>query len=273
MKYWLDVLYLAELRCRSGFLLQKGLRKNSKMKSKEKTKNKYHNFLKKRYIIFVLVVLIILIFLTVAIYNYSGTEAAAINKAKRISQEYMKKEYGVSLEVEDVRESIFKKVDYHVVYRLSGTSNVYVGVSLEGKKVLYDNYVEACIFDKMNQNYREEAEAIWDHMAEVEIGGNILYPEDKYLSQDKKINYDRAMYGAEFELNIVSRTFNLEQSANALYNTMVYFKHNDIKISKILFFDFSSDEYKNYKTYILEDLEQFEDTDMVLDYLKNYTEE
>ena len=225
---------------------------------------------KKRYGIFVFVILSVLILSAVLFYAYCGTEAAEISKAKRISRKYLKKEYGVSLEVDRVIPGIL--TDYLVIYKLSSTATVYVGISMEKEKVVSDNYVEACIFDKMNQNYREEAESIWDHQAEVEIGGVILYPEDKYLSKDKKIDYDRAMYGSEFDLIITTRTYNLEQSANAIYNTLSYFKRNDIKLSRILFYDFSGGELKYYKTYVLEDLDQFKDADMILDYLKNYSE-
>ena len=122
--------------------------------SKKKQKKEHHNYFKKRYGIFALVVLIILIILTVSIYFYSGTEAAAKIKARRIAREYMRKEYGVTLEADDVVESVFKRIDYNVIYRLSSTSTAYVGVSLEKEEVVYDNYVEAYIFDKIN-NYDE----------------------------------------------------------------------------------------------------------------------
>lgn len=240
--------------------------------SKKKQKKKHHNYFKKRYGIFALVVLIILIILTVSIYFYSGTEAAAKIKARRIAREYMRKEYGVTLEADDVSESVFKRIDYNVIYRLSSTSTVYVGVSLEKEEVVYDNYVEAYIFDKINQRYREEVETIWDYQAEIEIDGNIIYPEDKFLSKDKKIDYERAMRSEDFELQIITRTYNLEQSANAIYNSMVYFKQSDIKLERILYYDFSGDTMEDEKIYILEDLDQFKDAATVLDYLENYKE-
>ena len=85
--------------------------------SKKKQKKKHHNYFKKRYGIYALVVLIILIILTVSIYFYSGTEAAAKIKARRITREYMRKEYGVTLEADDVLESVFKRIDYIILFR------------------------------------------------------------------------------------------------------------------------------------------------------------
>ena len=55
--------------------------------------------------------------------------------------------------------------------------------------------------------------------------------------------------------------------------TLVYFKQSDIKLERILYYDFSGDTMEDYKTYILEDLDQFKDAATVLDYLENYKEE
>ena len=162
--------------------------------------------------------------------------------------------------------------DYTVYFKVSDTVTVYAGVSLENKTVVYENCVDALVEDKMNQSYSEKIESIWDKQAEVNFECSWFFEDDKYLLADKKIDYDKAMHEEEFEIDITSDSFNLDQSAGAIYNTIAYLKENDVKISKIRFHDYSSDDYDEYKHYYLEDADQFENADMVLDYLKNYSE-
>ena len=235
----------------------------SRTKDKKQKKN--------RRVIFVILVALVLIG-SVCIFLYSGTESAKMHKAIRIADNYMRSKYDASLEYNNISGGILLGADYTVYFKVSDTVTVYAGVSLENKTVVYENCVDALVEDKMNQSYSEKIESIWDKQAEVNFECGWFFEDDKYLLPDKKIDYDRAMHGEEFEVNIISDSFNLDQSAGAIYNTIAYLKENDVKISKIRFHDYSSDDYDEYKHYYLEDVDQFENADMVLDYLKNYSE-
>ncbi len=231
-------------------------------------KNKEKNKTKKYILIKILIAILICVSGIGVFCHFRKPE----NKARRIADKYLKDEYGVSLESYEVTEGVAIGADYSVLYKLSDDSIVFVSVSSKKEKALYDNYVQSYILDKLNKAYREEIELIWDKQADVEFNGYLLFPEDKYLSQDKKIDYQRAFHTDEFELTICTETFNLEQSANAIYNSIVCLKEKNVKLSKIKYYDYSGERLKDYKHYILSDLDRFENSDMILEYLNNYKE-
>ena len=223
--------------------------------------------------ILIIISVILLVAVVACIFVYSGTESAKMNKAERIADNYMKSRYGASLEYDNIMDGFMLGADYTVFFKVSDTVTVYAGVSLEDKKVVYENYVRAYIVDILDQSYREKIASIWDRQAEAEFECNLFFEEDKYLLADKKIDYDRAIREEEFVLNISSDSFDLDQSAGAIYNTIAYLKDNDVKLGEIRYHDYSSGDYDSYKHYYLKDVDQFENADMVLEYLKNYKEE
>lgn len=193
--------------------------------------------------------------------------------AKRIANKYLKEEYGAELEVYEISDAAFMMADYSVRYKISDKIKVYVGVSLKERKVIYDNYLEAYIFDKMNQKYCESIEEIWDKQADVEFDGFLSKPEVYYYTKGVGIDYEKAMNEEAFDLHISTEDSTLEQNAHALYRTFSYLKENNIKIGQITFSCFSGDGHIVHDYYIIEDIDQFTDADMILEYLKNYTDE
>ena len=184
----------------------------------------------------------------------------------------MYQEYGVTFDDADISEGFLYGADYTVYFNLSETNVVLAGVVLKTKKVVYENYVKAEICERMNQDYIEKIVSIWDRQAEVHFDTDFYFEEDKYLLEDKKIDYEGAKRDAALELYISTNGFKLEQSSGAIYNTLSYLKENGVNLKTIRFNDYSSGDYDLYMHYVLTDLDQFESADMILDYLKNYKE-
>ena len=241
-----------------------GRKKNAKM-SKKKKKKSVLDIIFSRPVIDIIIFFIVLICCGVLYFSNRDPEKVEMNKAKRIAKKYMREQYDVSLDVDNVTEGIMMGADYSVYFKMDGSNKVFVGVKLDDKKIVYDNYVRAYIYNKIEEEYNDSISSYWTAEDMIKIGGYLPYSEDKYLSKDKKIDYKRAIKSENFVLTISSYEYDKKKMAEALYLSINTLKENGINIDQVMLYDFSDSE--NYHSYELMYIDQCDSVDWILENL------
>ena len=135
--------------------MSKKKKKSNKQHTKRPVSNKPKNVIFSRPVIDIIIFSIVLICCGVLYFSNRDPEKVEMNKAKRIAKKYMREHYDVSLDVDNVTEGIMMEADYSVYFKMDGSNKVFVGVKLDDKKIVYDNYVRAYIYNKIEEEYND----------------------------------------------------------------------------------------------------------------------
>ncbi|MBP3719220.1 MAG: hypothetical protein J6I58_06830, partial [Eubacterium sp.] len=178
--------------------MARSVKTNGDKTKSTKKKKSILNIIFSRPVIDIIIFSIVLICCGVLYFSNRDPEKVEMNKAKKIAKKYMREQYDVSLDVDNVTEGIMMGADYSVYFKMDGSNKVFVGVKLDDKKIVYENYVRAYIYNKIEEEYNDSISSYWTAEDMIKIGGYIPYSEDKYLSKDKKIDYERAIKSENF---------------------------------------------------------------------------